>query len=126
MAQMLASPRHGAEIEILRVRRAVDIVASGVVDDAQLGQGCLHVEPGLEARGLRGQGAHAEFVDPQKEWLSSRDGQPRHVRRAVLPPAYISFSCSPPLKATIARLTPFEVSEQAVGALCLRPRLGSR
>jgi hypothetical protein len=37
MAQMLASPRHGAEIQVLRVRLAVDIVASGVGDDAQLG-----------------------------------------------------------------------------------------
>jgi hypothetical protein len=33
MAQMLASPRHGAEIQVLPVRFAVDIVASG----AQLG-----------------------------------------------------------------------------------------
>ena len=102
------------------MRLAVDIAASGVGDDAQFGlrpaQGDLHVEPGLEARGLREQRAHAEFVDPQKDWLSSRDGQPRHVTRAVLPPVSISFSWSPPLKATIARLTPLQGSGQAVEA----------
>jgi hypothetical protein len=52
MAQMLASPWHGAEIQVLRVRLAVDTVASGVGDDAQLGL----------RRGLREQRAHAESI----------------------------------------------------------------
>jgi hypothetical protein len=85
MAQMLASPRHGAEIQVLRVRLAVDIVASGVGDDAQPGLRPARVASTssreLEARRLREQRAHAEFVDPQEDWLSSRDGQPRHVTR---------------------------------------------
>jgi hypothetical protein len=67
MAQMLASPCHGAEIQVLRVHLAVDTVASGVGDDAQLGlRRPARVAPtssqGLEARGLREQRAHAESI----------------------------------------------------------------
>jgi hypothetical protein len=31
-----------------------------------MAQGRFHVEPGLEARGLREQYGHAELVDPQR------------------------------------------------------------
>ena len=67
-------------------------MAAGVMpSSAGAGQGGLHVEPGLKGCGLREQRAHAEFVDPQKDWLSSRDGQPLNLTRVVLPPASHRF-----------------------------------
>jgi hypothetical protein len=47
---------------------------------------------GLEARCLREQRAHAEFVDPQKDWLFSSDGRPPVPSQQMMPrrifPAY--------------------------------------
>jgi hypothetical protein len=40
-------------------------------DDGQLGQGRLHVEPGLETRGLREQHGHAELADRQVHEFSA-------------------------------------------------------
>src|SRR6202035_5984317 len=55
-----------AAIQVLHLRLAVDIVASGLGDECRArpapGQGRLHIEPGLEARGLRGRRAHADLA----------------------------------------------------------------
>jgi hypothetical protein len=60
---------HGGEVQVLQVGLTGDLLGGGLRDDAQLGLGLgqrgLHVEPGLEARGLGEQGPHAGVVDPQ-------------------------------------------------------------
>ena len=102
MAQMLASPRHGAEIQVLRVRLAVDIVASGVGDEAQLG---LRPARGATTSGQDWKRAASvnSARTPNSSIRRKIGSQAGTVslatsRGAVLPPASISFILSPPLE----------------------------
>ena len=109
MAQMLASPRHGAEIQVLRVRLAVDIVASGVGDEAQLG---LRPARGATTSGQDWKRAASvnsartpnssirRKIGSQAGTVSLTTSRGRCCRRR---PSVLS--CRPPLKGTIACLT---------------------